>query len=81
MVPHEVYNEVLPRCKAQWPVEYRRKIKGERYQEQEHNMRTTCVSSPTTMTKNQNRTRGVTKLVCVAEHRWHVGPGGGHVLI
>ena len=34
MVPHEVYNEVLPRCKAQWPVEYWRRIKGERYQEQ-----------------------------------------------
>jgi len=25
-------------------------------------MRTTCVLSPTTMTKNQNRTRGVTSL-------------------
>jgi len=34
MVPHEAYNEVLPYCKVQWPVEYRRKIKEERYQEQ-----------------------------------------------
>jgi len=34
MVPHEMYNEVLPCCKAQWPVEYQRKIKEERYQKQ-----------------------------------------------
>ena len=34
MVPHEVYNVVLPHCKAQWPVEYQRKIEEERYQEQ-----------------------------------------------
>jgi len=34
MVPHQVYNKVLPHCKAQWPVEYQRKIKEERYQEQ-----------------------------------------------
>jgi len=33
MVSHEAYNVVLPRCKAQWPVEYWRKIKEERYQE------------------------------------------------
>ena len=34
MVPHEAYRVVLPRCKAQWPVEYQREIKEERYQEQ-----------------------------------------------
>jgi len=34
MVPHEAYNVVLPRCKAQWPVEYQRETKEERYQEQ-----------------------------------------------
>jgi len=34
MILYEVYNEVLPRCKAQWPVEYQRKIKEKRYQEQ-----------------------------------------------
>ena len=34
IVPHEAYNVVLPRCKAQWPVEYQREIKEERYQEQ-----------------------------------------------
>ena len=33
-VPHEAYRVVLPRCKAQWPVEYQREIKEERYQEQ-----------------------------------------------
>ena len=27
MVLHEAYNEVLPRCKAQWPVNKRRTIK------------------------------------------------------
>jgi len=62
MVPHEAYNEVLPRCKAQWPVEYRKKIKEERYQEQKHYIRTTCVS-PTTMKKNRNRTRGITAVL------------------
>jgi len=34
MIPHEAYNKVLLCCKAQWPVEYQRKIKEERYQEQ-----------------------------------------------
>ena len=34
VVSHEAYNKVLPCCKAQWPVEYQRKIKEERYQEQ-----------------------------------------------
>jgi len=34
VVPHEVYNVVPPHCKAQWPVEYQRKIEEERYQEQ-----------------------------------------------
>jgi len=34
IVPHEAYNVMLPRCKAQWPVEYQREIKEERYQEQ-----------------------------------------------
>ena len=34
MVPHEAYRVVLPRCKAQWPVEYQREIKEERYQKQ-----------------------------------------------
>jgi len=34
MVPHKVYNEVLPCCKAQWPVEYQRKIEKENNQEQ-----------------------------------------------
>ena len=34
MVPHEVYNKVLPRCKAQWPVECQRKTEEEKYQEQ-----------------------------------------------
>ena len=34
MVPHEAYRVVLPHCKAQWPVEYQREIKEERYQEQ-----------------------------------------------
>jgi len=34
VVPHEVYNVVLPHCKAQWSVEYQRKIEEERYQEQ-----------------------------------------------
>ena len=34
VVPHEAYNVVLPRCKAQWPVEYQREVKEERYQEQ-----------------------------------------------
>ena len=58
MVLHEAYNVVLPRCKAQWLVEYQRKIEGERYQEQKHNMRTICVS-PTTKI-NRNRTKGVT---------------------
>ena len=59
MVPHEVYNVALPHCKAQWPVEYQRKIEEERYQEQKHNMRITCVSPTTKM--NRNRTRGVTQ--------------------
>ena len=31
LVLHEAYNEVLSRCKAQWPVEYQRKIGKERY--------------------------------------------------
>jgi len=26
VVPHEAYNVALPYCKAQWPVEYQRKI-------------------------------------------------------
>ena len=26
IVPHEVYNKVLPCCKAQWPVDKRRTI-------------------------------------------------------
>ena len=34
VVPHEAYSVVLPHCKAQWPVEYQREIKEERYQEQ-----------------------------------------------
>ena len=34
MVPHKAYNVVLSRCKAQWPVEYQREMKEERYQEQ-----------------------------------------------
>jgi len=34
VVPHEAYNEMMPCCKAQWPVECQRKIKEERYQEQ-----------------------------------------------
>jgi len=35
IVPHEVYTEVLPYYKAQWPVEYQRKIKEEeKYQKQ-----------------------------------------------
>ena len=34
VVLHKVYNMVLPHCKAQWPVEYQRKIEEERYQEQ-----------------------------------------------
>ena len=63
MVPHEVYNKVIPHCKAQWPVEYQRKIEEERYQEQKHNMRTTCVLSPTTIEKNRNRTRGITHVL------------------
>jgi len=59
VVLHEVYNVVLSHCKAQWPVEYQRKIEEERYQEQKHNTRTTCVS-PTTKI-NRNRTRGITR--------------------
>jgi len=39
-------------------MEYQRKIKEERYQEQEHNMRTAYVSP--TIRKKGNRTRGVT---------------------
>ena len=34
MVLHETYNVVLPRCKAQWPVECQRETEEERYQEQ-----------------------------------------------
>jgi len=34
MVPHEAYNVVLLHCKGQWPVEYQRNMKKERYQEQ-----------------------------------------------
>jgi len=34
IVPHEAYNEVLPHCKTQWPVNYQRKIEEEKYQEQ-----------------------------------------------
>ena len=34
VVPHEAYSVVLSHCKAQWPVEYQREIKEERYQEQ-----------------------------------------------
>ena len=34
IVPYEAYNKVLPHCKAQWPVEYQRKIEKEKYQEQ-----------------------------------------------
>jgi len=33
VVPHEVYNEVMPCCKAQWSVECLRKIEEKRYQE------------------------------------------------
>jgi len=58
MVPYETYNEVLSHYKAQWPVEYQRKIEKERYQEQKHNMRTTCVFPITKI--NRNRTRGIT---------------------
>ena len=47
MVPHKAYTEVLPCRKTQWPVEYQRKKEEERYQEQRHNMRTTCVFSTT----------------------------------
>ena len=34
VVPHEAYNVVLPCCKTQWPVEYQKEVKEERYQEQ-----------------------------------------------
>ena len=61
VVPHEVYNEVMPRYKAQWPVEYQRKIEEERYQKQKHNIRTTCVSPITK--KNRNRTRDITLIL------------------
>ena len=58
MVPHEAYNIVLPCCKVQWPVEYQRKIKEERYQEHEHNIRIACVSP--TIERKRNRTKGIT---------------------
>jgi len=29
VVPHEAYSEVMPHCKAQWPVDKRRTIKNQ----------------------------------------------------
>jgi len=54
MVPHEMYNEVMPCYKAQWPVNKRRTKRNSPETREKHNMRTTCVS-PTTKTKNKKQ--------------------------
>jgi len=54
---------LVVRHNGQWNIRERWKKKStrNRYQEQKHNMRTTCVS-PTTKI-NKNRTRGITEIV------------------
>ena len=62
MVPHEVYNEVMPCYKAQWPVNKKRTKRDSPETREKHNIRTTCMS-PTTKTKNKNSTRSITTVV------------------
>jgi len=61
VVPYEVYNEVMPCCKAQWPVNKRGTKRDSPGIREKHNMITTCVS-PTTKRKNRNSTRGIKKV-------------------